>query len=286
MANINKSLKEIDLMIESEYNKAKKAIALKKELEALNEEEARLKEELGLENIDEVEIGGRKSGSEWYQKDVPVSKFEKIGSHLKEMEGLEDMDTEEVAGYFEEKLAELGRELDTKLSGEDMGAEEDMEDKEDMGAEDDMEDMGDEDDMDDMGSEDDMEDMGSEDDMIDEKEDNSDAPDVLEIDANGIIDDEEETVDEQAGESLISKADKKIKGDDGMTKVDNKNPMADKMYEGEEDEDLNESAKSNKKLVTETKETDSSVLMEGLSDREQAKLKEELARMKSLMSRR
>ena len=58
------------------------------------------------------------------------------------------------------------------------------------------------------------------------------------------------------------------------------------MYEGEEDEDLNESAKSNKKLVTETKETDSSVLMEGLSDREQAKLKEELARMKSLMSRR
>ena len=193
MANINKSLKEIDLMIESEYNKAKKAIALKKELEALNEEEARLKEELGLENIDEVEIGGRKSGSEWYQKDVPVSKFEKIGSHLKEMEGLEDMDTEEVAGYFEEKLAELGRELDTKLSGEDMGAEEDMEDKEDMGAEDDMEDMGDEDDMDDMGSEDDMEDMGSEDDMIDEKEDNSDAPDVLEIDANGIIDDEEET---------------------------------------------------------------------------------------------
>ena len=250
MANINKSLKEIDLMIESEYNKAKKAIALKKELEALNEEEARLKAELGVENIDEVEVGGRKSGSEWYQKDVPVSKFEKIGSHLKEMEGLEDMDTEEVAGYFEEKLAELGRELDAKLSGEDMGAEDDMED------------------------------------MIDEKEGNSDAPEVLEIDANGIIDDEEETVDEQAGESLISKADKKIKGDDGMTKVDNKNPMADKMYEGEEDEDLNESAKSNKKLVTETKETDSSVLMEGLSDREQAKLKEELARMKSLMRRR
>ena len=282
MANINKSLKEIDLMIESEYNKAKKAIALKKELEALNEEEARLKEELGVENIDEVEVGGRKSGSEWYQKDVPVSKFEKIGSHLKEMEGLEDMDTEEVAGYFEEKLAELGRELDTKLSGEDMGAEEDMDAEEDM---EDMEDMGAEEDMEDTGDEDDMDDM---EDMIDEKEDNSDAPDVFEIDANGIIDDEE-AVGEQAGETLVSKADKKIKGDDGMTKVDNKNPMADKMCKGdeaEEAEDLNESANAKKELVTEAKETDSSVLMEGLSDREQAKLKEELARMKSLMKRR
>jgi|GEM_PF-2713607 len=289
MANINKSLKEIDLMIESEYNKAKKAIALKKELEALNEEEARLKKELGVEKIDEVEVGGRKSGSEWYQKDVPVSKFEKIGSHLKEMEGLEDMDaedmdmgmdTEEVSGYFEEKLAELGRELDTKLSKTE--EEDDIEDN--LGDEvDDLEgEMG--------GMEDNMDDMEDDmgDDMIDEKEDNSDAPEVLEIDANGIID-EEETVEEQAGETLVSKADKKIKGDDGMSKVDNKNPMADKMYEGEdadEAEDLNESANAKKELVTEAKETDSSVLMEGLSDREQAKLKEELARMKSLMKRR
>lgn len=283
---IKKTLKEIDEQIQLEYEKAKKAMALKKELEALNEEEARLKEELG---IDEVKVGGRHSGDEWYEQDLPTPEFEKIGSHLKEMD---DMDTEDVAGYFEEKLAELGRELDAKLADTDMEDEAPMDDMEgdmDMDMDGDMEgDM--EDDM--------IDEEGVEDDRIAEDDKESDAPEVLEVDANDIIDeeaaDDAEPVEEQAGDSVANHGEKKIKGDDGMTKVDNKNPMADKMYEGEETdseevseaEDLNESANAGKEVITEEKSTDSSVLMEGLSDREKDALQRDLERMRSLVNRR
>lgn len=278
MSQKNYTLKEIDNMINEEYAKAKKAMALKKELDALNEEEARLKEELG---IDEVSVGGRHSGSEWYEKDLPNPKFEKIGSHLKEMEGMEDMEDME-AGYFEAKLAELGRELDAKIGGEEAPEEMDM----DMGDEEEAgEEMGMDMDMDDEEASDDSEEMFE---VEDSKED-SDAPEVLEVDASGIMeddseetvneeasDDDSETVEEQAGESVASAADKKIKGEDGMKKVDNKNAKADEMYEGKTE---------NKELISEGKEDEGSVLMEGLDKREQEAVQAQLERMKRLAFR-
>ena len=262
MSQKNYTIKQIDQMINEEYTKAKKAMVLKKELDALNEEEDKLRQELG---IDEVTVGGRHSGSEWYEKDVPSPNFEKIGSHLKEMEdeeamGMEmdtEMDTEMDLGYFETKLGELGKELDLKIGDE--GSDEEMEMDMEMGDDESSEEM----------------EMGD-DEEIDE---NSDAPEVLEIDSSGIMGDEEgcededETVDEQAGDAVSNAAEKKVKGEDGMKKVDNKNSMADKMYEGK---------KGTKSLISEVQERDESVLMEGLDKKGQAEVKSQLERMRRL----
>jgi|TARA_R110000851_G_scaffold285798_1_gene439576 hypothetical protein len=280
MSQKNYTIGDIDKMINEEYSKAKKAMVLKKELDSLNEEEAKLKKELG---IDEVSVGGRHSGSEWYEKDLPNPKFEKIGSHLKEMEGLEDEDmgdTEDMeSGYFESKLAELGRELDVKIGGGEETPEEPEEMDMEMGAEEAPEEMemeigfGDEDEDEDEG-----EDEG-EDEEMDETQSKSE---FFEVDASGVIDEEcdeeeTETVDEQAGESIVSAADKKVKGEDGMKKVDNKNAMADKMYEG----------KAKKKdLISEGKEDAGSVLMEGLDKSDQAAVQAQLERMRRLTFRR
>jgi len=301
MSQKNYTIGDIDKMINEEYAKAKKAMALKKELDSLNEEEAKLKNELG---IDEVSVGGRHSGSEWYEKDLPNPKFEKIGSHLKEMEGLEDEDMGDMgdmggmdemeAGYFESKLAELGRELDVKIGGGDEAPEAPEEMDMEMGDEEAPEEMeigfGDEE----GGEEEEEMDETQSQNRFESKE-NSDAPEVFEVDASGIMEDEDssddadetvneessdedtETVDEQAGDSIVSAADKKIKGEDGMKKVDNKNAMADKMYEG----------KAKKKdLISEGKEDDGSVLMEGLDKSDQAAVQAQLERMRRLTFRR
>lgn len=107
-------------MIMEEMNKIKKANEIRARLAVVKEELNRLKEE----SVDEVEVGGTRKGSEYYEKGAPVAKFEKIGTHLKEDEPM--IGDDQVPETFEEKLAAIGRELDMKLAsmdGDDMGGE-------------------------------------------------------------------------------------------------------------------------------------------------------------------
>ena len=115
------SMTELDQMIMEEMDRVKKSNSIKAKLAVINEELKRLQEE---ESVDEVKVGGTKSGSEWYEKGLPVPSFEKKGTHLKEEDPMVDMDAigEET---FEQKLAAIGRELDAKLSStDDVDAEE------------------------------------------------------------------------------------------------------------------------------------------------------------------
>mgnify|MGYP003473059947 CR=1 FL=1 len=137
------TIAEIDRQIHEEIARLKKIDQIKSRLKVVTEELKRLDEN----GIDEVEVGGTKSGEQWYQKGTPVAKFEKKGSHMLETDpagdedGLSDempsldMGGDDLGGEegvdlggeaegeialdtFEEKLAAIGRELDMKLSGE------------------------------------------------------------------------------------------------------------------------------------------------------------------------
>jgi hypothetical protein len=144
-------VKDIDAMIMEEMVRMKKIEQIKTRLALVNEELAKLNED----GIDEVEVGGTKSGEQWYEKGTPVAKFEKKGSHLKEEDptmaddmgdmgdgGLDLGGEEELAPEtFEEKLASIGRELDAKLAG--VGDEPAMDAAPDAGEEDIDLDMGD-----------------------------------------------------------------------------------------------------------------------------------------------
>jgi hypothetical protein len=139
---------ELQQIIKEEYasmaKDASRAEEIKARLEAINEELETLPETLS-----EVEAGGLKGvkSTGWTgagEADKKYDeKFEKIGSHLKEDEEIEgemELGGEEEApemGYFEMKFAELGRELDGKMSGEteEFGEEETEETEE---SEDDM----------------------------------------------------------------------------------------------------------------------------------------------------
>lgn len=125
MANANKlKLSDLDRMIMEEMNKIKKANEIKAKLSIVQEELKRLKES---ESMDEVEVGGTRNGSEYYEKGTPVAKFEKIGTHLKEDEPV--IGDDQVPQTFEEKLAAIGRELDMKLSSMDDDVEATMGDE-------------------------------------------------------------------------------------------------------------------------------------------------------------
>lgn len=122
---------ELKKMIAEEYDAMKKEASRKSEIEnrlkAINEELETLPE-----TLEEVEATGKKKvkSTGWTgdgEGDVKYGeKFEKIGSHLKEDDEMDgelevggEEEIEEVeGGYFEEKFAELGRELDEKLAGE------------------------------------------------------------------------------------------------------------------------------------------------------------------------
>lgn len=141
-------VKDIDAMIMEEMVRMKKIEQIKTRLALVNEELAKLNED----GIDEVEVGGTKSGEQWYEKGTPVAKFEKKGSHLKEEDptmaddmgdgGLDLGGEEELAPEtFEEKLASIGRELDAKLAG--VGDEPALDAAPDAGEEDIDLDMGD-----------------------------------------------------------------------------------------------------------------------------------------------
>ena len=119
---------ELNQIIKEEYAAMAKETARAKEIKSRLEQ---INEELeGLpDSLSEVEASGEKKvrSTGWTgqgNNDVKFGeKFEKIGSHLKED------DSEEGMGYFEAKFAELGRELDSKMTDDmdDMGDDEELE---------------------------------------------------------------------------------------------------------------------------------------------------------------
>jgi len=146
---------ELQQIIKEEYAAMAKENARAKEIK---ERLAQINEELETlpGNISEVEATGTKkvSATGWTgegEGDVKFGeKFEKIGTHLKEDEELDgeiELGGDEVEsdgpGYFEMKFAELGKELDVKMSGSEEEMEvEDSEEIEvggDMGDEDEVE---------------------------------------------------------------------------------------------------------------------------------------------------
>jgi hypothetical protein len=135
------TMPELQKLIKEEYasmaNKASRAEEIQARLKAINEEIKTLPGTLS-----EVEAGGLKgvkstgwtgTGEEDKKYD---EKFEKIGTHLKEDEEIEGeievggeemeggpemgMEAEPEMGYFELKFAELGKELDAKVGGEEV----------------------------------------------------------------------------------------------------------------------------------------------------------------------
>ena len=136
--NFKISMPELKKMIAEEYDAMKKETSenasrkekIEKRLKAINEELDTLPE-----TLEEVEATGKKKlkSTGWTgdgEGDMKYGeKFEKIGSHLKEDDelegeievgGEEEIEAPEMeeSGYFEEKFAELGKELDEKLGGE------------------------------------------------------------------------------------------------------------------------------------------------------------------------
>lgn len=115
---------DIDRMINEEIQKMKKADKIRARLAVVNEELKRL-------GMDEVEVGGVRNGEAYYEKGVPVAKFQMKGTHMKEDDMLgddgieatddlgmgEELPMEADAETFESKLAAIGRELDAKISG-------------------------------------------------------------------------------------------------------------------------------------------------------------------------
>lgn len=261
---------EIDNAIREEISKIKKAEKLRERLSEIDQTLAE------AEQVEEVSVGGRKSGKEYYQKNTPIAKFEKKGSHLKEEEGDEEELETSIAGSFEEKFAEIGRELDSMLAGEseEMEDSEELEDLEDVDAEPEMDDL-------EIGDSDESEE--EDDEMEVELEEDSMEEEAIE---------EEETLEEQDGETVANAA-PQDKVNANMKKVDNKNPMADKLYEEEtleeveiideeneeevvaEEEVVNESSKKNKKVIKE--QTDKKIFKDA-----SPLLMEELDRMKKL----
>lgn len=162
-AQLQQIIKEEYALMAKENARAKE---IKERLAVINEE---LKTLPG--NLSEVEAGGLKGvkSTGWTgagESDKKYDeKFEKIGTHLKEddeVDGEMELGGEELEstgmGYFEMKFAELGKELDEKMSGEKEEAGE--EESEEFGEEE-SEEVGD------MGLDFDVEEI----DMVDGNED-------------------------------------------------------------------------------------------------------------------
>jgi hypothetical protein len=123
---------ELQQIIKEEYASMAKdnvrAEEIKARISQINEELKTLPETLS-----EVEATGTKKvkATGWTgdgEGDVKYGeKFEKIGTHLKEDEEVEgeveiggdEMEEVDASGYFESKFAELGKELDEKIGGEE-----------------------------------------------------------------------------------------------------------------------------------------------------------------------
>ena len=212
------SKKQLDTMIQEELAKMKKLVALKERKEAAEREIRNLKETYG---IDEVRSSGQKDkGDAYYMQDLPVQDFEEkrngtVGHSvaLKEMDG---MDKDE-CGELETMFAELGRKLDAVLAGQ----EELSDDHEELS--DDHEEMMD-------SSEEDEIEVDMEDEIeVDMKQEDDETMD--EEDGETMEEQEGETMEEQEGEAIVNAADQDTVNHN-MKKVDNDNPMANKIYEG------------------------------------------------------
>ena len=238
------SKKQLDAMIQEELAKMKKLMALKEMKEAKQKEIEQLQESLGIDEVKNVGFADNASDSEgelpYYRQDLPKKEFDKKknGSEgnsvaLKEMEGLE---AEEECGELETMFAELGRKLDAMVAGQDELAADHDEleadhdeleaDHEEIGA--DSEGDADELEMDECGDkyEEGEEIELSEEDIVSEEEATEESEESEES---------EETVNEQEGETVANAADQDTVNHN-MDKVDNKNAMADKMYEGASNE--------------------------------------------------
>jgi hypothetical protein len=137
------TMPELQKLIKEEYasmaKDASRAEEIQARLKAINEELETLPETLS-----EVEASGTKKvkSTGWTgegEGDVKYGeKFEKIGTHLKEDEefegeievggedAMDSVEAEPEMGYFEMKFAELGKELDAKVGGEEEGAMDEM----------------------------------------------------------------------------------------------------------------------------------------------------------------
>lgn len=213
---------ELDAMIAEEYSKMKKVMALKKQKESLQEEIKRLKEE---HNIEEVKASGHKDkGEAYYMKGLPVQDFEEKkngseGDSIALKEDINDMDDdmdieiemepemgaemEDVAGEFELLFKELGKKLDQKMCGESDEIDSDLDS--------------------DLDSE-----LSAD---LDTDSDEVEVEVEFEDDTEEDTEEEIESLEEQDGDTVVNAADQ----DDvnpNMKKVDNDNPMADKLYEG------------------------------------------------------
>lgn len=267
------SKKQLDAMIQEELAKMKKLMALREMKEAKQKEIRQLQESLGIDEVKNVGFADNSSDSEgelpYYRQDLPKKEFDKKknGSEghsvaLKEMEGLE---VEEECGELETMFAELGRKLDAMVSGQDELAADHDEleaDHEELGA--DSEGDADEIEVDECGDKyEEAQDIElSEDDIVSEEESTEESEETVN-EEEGDSEESEDTIDEQEGESVASAADQDTVNDN-MKKVDNKNAMADKMYE---------SASNKKKSLNEHKH---------LNPEGNPLINEELQRMKRL----
>lgn len=190
-AQLQQIIKEEYALMAKENARAKE---IKERLAVINEE---LKTLPG--NLSEVEAGGLKGvkSTGWTgagESDKKYDeKFEKIGTHLKEddeVDGEMELGGEELEstgmGYFEMKFAELGKELDEKMSGEkeEAGEEFGEEESEEVGEEESEEVV-------DMGL--DVEEV----DMVDESED-EDGNDMMNEDLEEPIEGETPAQDSEA----------------------------------------------------------------------------------------
>lgn len=267
-------ISDLDRMINEEMSKIKKANEIRARLAVVNEELKRLSES---ESVDEVEVGGTRNGEAYYEKGVPVPKFEKKGTHLKEDEPM--MGDEQVPETFEEKLAAIGRELDLKLTSMDT-------DEDPMADADGALDMGDAMPADDM-SVDGGEEMATTDDIeipaTDSEAPTSDAPEKSD-EEGGEEGDEEIEIDEasieveKAGDPFLKKPKEGMNQMDGVgTKTVSEEVTEEAKVKTEADEETEEECETmeeDKKAVNESRDV--------LGKKKNNLLAKELERMKNL----
>jgi len=262
------TMPELQKLIKEEYSsmakKASRAGEIQNRLKAINEELETLPETLS-----EVEAGGLKgvkstgwtgAGEEDKKYD---EKFEKIGTHLKEDEEIEgemEMGGEEESmggpemgepemeapemGYFELKFAELGKELDAKVGGEEMDMEVEAGDGEEMEVE--------------MGVEENVE-MASNDSVASEG-----------------LSEEVEVEEEVVAEEMETEEEAEIVSEDLEEPIEGKTPAQDS------DARFNDYMEKDKHVKESVNAPGAGVLSEGYSTQKKTALSSELERMKRL----
>ena len=263
------TMPELQKLIKEEYasmaKQASRAEEIQARLKAINEELETLPETLS-----EVDASGTKKikSTGWTgagEGDVKYGeKFEKIGTHLKEDEEFEgevevggedaadDMggEAEEEMGYFEMKFAELGKELDTKVGGE-----EEAEEGEEMEVS-----MGDEMDSEEGAMEGAMEGLAESEEVEAEEE---------------VVAEEVEAEEEVVAEEVEAEVEETI-NEDLEEPIEGSTPAQDS------DARFNDYMEKDKHVKEGTTKVGTTVLSEGYSSERKSKMDAELERMKRL----